>query len=394
MPAAKSKSKLGASPVAFDFTPLRSGRTVKTPQRVRKCTNLVWFDLAAIWSFCSSPEFHGAIRRIDQKTNVTNATLVKVPFDLKHWQTVAEEVGPLPEPTSNDPTQWLFKGDIFNSTDSLQVAVARMLGYRWPEQPKEKDNTDAFTDEDGIVCVLAVRSERPASERLLDVLGAAYSQEWSDAVLLKLLTDAGSAPGTSLEEWLRNEFFAQHCKRFHNRPFIWHIWDGHKDGFSCLVNYHKLIHKLFEMLTNSYLQDWLTTQTAAAKVGEPDADLRLVAAQELQNKLKLVLVGEPPYDIFVRWKTIEEQPIGWNPDLNDGVRRNICPFMTAEALRKRPSINWSKDRGSEPIREQERYPWLWKNGVFTGDRINDYHLANAQRRAARENLATTHAGGI
>jgi hypothetical protein len=211
---------------------------------------------------------------------------------------------------------------------------------------------------------------------------------------LKLLTDAGSAPGTSLEEWLRNEFFAQHCKRFHNRPFIWHIWDGHKDGFSCLVNYHKLIHKLFETLTNSYLQDWLTTQTAAAKVGEPDADLRLVAAQELQNKLKLVLVGEPPYDIFVRWKPIEEQPIGWNPDLNDGVRRNICPFMTAEALRKRPSINWSKDRGSEPIREQERYPWLWKNGVFTGDRINDYHLANAQRRAARENLATTHAGGI
>ena len=57
-----------------------------------------------------------------------------------------------------------------------------MLGYRWPEQPKEKDNTEAFTDEDGIVCVLAVRSERPASERLLDVLGAAYSQEWSDAV--------------------------------------------------------------------------------------------------------------------------------------------------------------------------------------------------------------------
>jgi hypothetical protein len=45
VPAAKSKSKLGASPVVFDFIPLRSSRTVKTPQRVRKCTNLVWFDL-------------------------------------------------------------------------------------------------------------------------------------------------------------------------------------------------------------------------------------------------------------------------------------------------------------------------------------------------------------
>jgi hypothetical protein len=64
---------------------------------------------------------------------------------------------------------------------------------------------------------------------------------------------------------------------------------GRKDGFSCLVNYRKLTHKLLETLTYSYLQDWLTAQTAAAKDGKPGADLRLAAAQELQNKLKLIL---------------------------------------------------------------------------------------------------------
>jgi hypothetical protein len=37
----------------------------------------------------------------------------------------------------------------------------------------------------------------------------------------KLLTDAGCKPGTSLDEWLREKFFEQHCKRFHNRLFIW-----------------------------------------------------------------------------------------------------------------------------------------------------------------------------
>jgi hypothetical protein len=63
---------------------------------------------------------------------------------------------------------------------------------------------------------------------------------------------------------------------------------------------------------------------------------------------------------------------------------NIRPFMTAEVLRKKPSINWSKDRGNEPARNQERYPWFWKDGKFTGDRINDYHLTNAQKRTARE----------
>ena len=68
--------------------------------------------LPAIWCFCKSPEFNAAVRRIDQKVNVTNATFVKVPFDLERWQQVAAEEYPngFPEPYSDDPTQWLFKG--------------------------------------------------------------------------------------------------------------------------------------------------------------------------------------------------------------------------------------------------------------------------------------------
>ena len=66
----------------------------------------------AIWCFCSSPEYNEAVRRIDQKLNVTNATLVKVPFDLERWTQVAAEDYPkgLPKPYSDDPTQWIFHG--------------------------------------------------------------------------------------------------------------------------------------------------------------------------------------------------------------------------------------------------------------------------------------------
>jgi predicted RNase H-like HicB family nuclease len=41
------------------------------------------------------------------------------------------------------------------------------------------------------------------------------------------------------------------------------------------------------------------------------------------------------------------QPIGWNPDLNDGVRMNIRPFVQAGILRKNPNIKWTKDRGGK-----------------------------------------------
>ena len=92
--------------------------------------------LAAIWAFCSSDSWHESVRAIDRKLNVTNATFGKVPFDLAYWQEVAADEYPngLPEPESDDPTQWLFHGRPETSTMPLQVAVARLLGYRWPAE--------------------------------------------------------------------------------------------------------------------------------------------------------------------------------------------------------------------------------------------------------------------
>ena len=94
-------------------------------------------DLPALWAFCQSSELAPAVRSIDTSLKVSSGTLVSVPFDLDHWRAVADAAGPLPEAHSDDPTQWLFKGHPDGSTDPLQVAVARLLGYRWPEQPDD-----------------------------------------------------------------------------------------------------------------------------------------------------------------------------------------------------------------------------------------------------------------
>ena len=45
----------------------------------------------ALWCYCGSDEFEEAVRQIDQKRNVTNATLVKIPFDLAYWSAVAAQ---------------------------------------------------------------------------------------------------------------------------------------------------------------------------------------------------------------------------------------------------------------------------------------------------------------
>jgi hypothetical protein len=337
-------------------------------------------DLNALWRFCCSDDFSNAVRALDHKVCVARSTFDQVPFEAERWRTIAKDNGELPPPHSADPTQWIFSGDIPTGEISLQVAVARLLGYRWPEQSKVKDAIDKLADSDGILCLPGVRGKSTAAERLLEVLQAAYGKNWSDSVLHKLLTDAGCKAGTTLDDWLRNQFFEQHCKRFDNRPFIWHIWDGRKDGFAALVNYHKFDYKALENLTYAYLGDWITAQRKSDKAG---AESRFGDAQELQETLKLILAGEPPYDIFARWRPLHEQAIGWHPDLNDGVRINIRPFIEAEILRKTPNIKWTKDRGKEPGRDKIDYPWFWSGREYVGDRMNDIHLKNSDKQAAR-----------
>ncbi|MBA7486403.1 hypothetical protein ES707_21962 [subsurface metagenome] len=212
---------------------------------------------------------------------------------------------------------------------------------------KEIQAFNQLADEDGIVCIPSVNGEQPAADRLRDYIKEVWRGEWDNSTISNLLRQAGSSK-SNLEQWLREEFFEQHIKLFHNRPFIWQIWDGRKDGFSALVNYHKLDKANLQKLIYTYLGDWIRQCEIKVRDNESGADGLLMAARKLKNQLILILEGEPPYDIFVRWKPLEKQPIGWEPDINDGVRLNIYPFMQAGILRKKPNIKWGKDRGKNP----------------------------------------------
>ena len=195
--------------------------------------------------------------------------------------------------------------------------------------------------------------------------------------------------------------------------------------------------RTLEALAYSHLGNWIARQSADRDQGIDGADGRLAAAQDLQNQLTTIIAGEPPCDIFVRWKPLDQQPIGWEPDINDGVRVNIRPFMSvglarggragAGILRAKAQIAWNKDRGKEvlkprkrwkppwvedddgdtdihdrELRPREDYPWFWGcagagtlaertdfpgGPDFDGNRWNDLHYTNPVKRAARSRSA-------
>lgn len=117
---------------------------------------------------------------------------------------------------------------------------------------------------------------------------------------------------------------------------------------------------------------------------------RQSAALQLKARLSAIAEGEPPHDLFIRWKPLHEQPLGWQPDPNDDVRLNIHPFMAddlpggkkaAGILRTKPNAHWRKDRGKEPIKEEKLFPWFWIDSKLTGERVNDRHFSLALKQA-------------
>lgn len=269
------------------------------------------------------------------------------------------------------------------------MALARLVGYRWPAESDTEMRLSAearawvartaalpAADPDGILCIPPVGGEAGLAQRLRAHLAAAFGEGWSHDVERRLLAEAGERfkdrQVTDLEDWLRSRFFRQHCALFHHRPFLWHVSDGQRDGFAAVLHYHRLTKATLQKLTYTVLGDW------QARMKDLGDGRRQEAARTLQQKLELILIGEKPYDIFVRWKPREHLPLGWDPELDDGVRQNIRPFIEAGVLAQDLSkILKAKDRGTD----LPSAPWYH---LFKGERINDHHTTLAEKQAARD----------
>ncbi len=65
----------------------------------------------------------------------------------------------------------------------------------------------------------------------------------------------------------------------------------------------------------TYLGDWISRQKNDIKSGVDGAAEKRAAAETLKKRLELILEGEAPYDIFVRWKPRHEYK--WSPEARE-----------------------------------------------------------------------------
>lgn len=247
-----------------------------------------------------------------------------------------------------------------HAEDYVSIMILRMLGYQWPKQVEAGEPLPDWADDDGIIPLTGGMGEATLLDRIRKRFGADFGEE-KEASIESEFTNIVGEP---LEWWLEEDFFARHVKQFKNRPIAWHIVSDpsvvnheagqsgkgkkkvankrQKPAFSVMVHYHRFVDgdkgygKLL-LLKNKYLEKLMSHTRAELESlrGKGDdffdriaeLDRKLVELEDFRERLERIQEGKDRESrIFVRWKSTEEQPQGWRPDINDGVKINIAPW--------------------------------------------------------------------
>jgi len=265
---------------------------------------------------------------------------------------------------------------LYGIPDSTRAIIEETLGERppevlWPQMEGKTADQKRMehvwrllsyvvgrvveADEDGIVPFMAAGGETALIDRVLDEIAALFPDQDVNQVEVDITNELkrkvkGYRPVQGIREWLEGVFFEYHVSLYKKRPILWHIASSQGHGacaVGALCHYHKFNHDRLSKLRGTYLRDTIALFRREAALADQegrtedrqDWQARLEEAEALDQRLQWVQEGASGYpapgDCRIRtpWKSEDELPTGWQPDLDDGVAVNILPLQTAGALR-------------------------------------------------------------
>jgi hypothetical protein len=203
-------------------------------------------------------------------------------------------------------------------------------------------------DDDGIVPLVACNNEPPLEERVLaalaELVGADRAHVFEGEIASELRKKVpGYRRADSIGDFLANVYFEHHVRLYKSRPIFWHLASAPEGGgtpaFAVLVHYHRFRKDALRKLRGAHVRSFIERRqrdlALARQANRTDEVLEIQRdIEEVQAfDTKLQGLEEGRFPIRVPWKTTAEQPKGWDPDLDDGVRVNILPLQTAGLLR-------------------------------------------------------------
>ena len=267
---------------------------------------------------------------------------------------------------------------LYGIPDSTRAVIDETLGKRppevlWPQMERKTSEQKRMehvwrllsyvvkrvveADADGVVPFAPLSGETNLLDRVHQELAALFSERDVNQVEVEIANELkrkvkGYKRAASIGEWLENVYFDYHAALYKKRPIVWHIASsqgGAPFAFGVLCHYHKLDANRMAKLRSGYLRDAIETfrreAALAGREGRAEDRIELQAgleeAQALDRKLQAVQEGhregsagsDRDCHILTPWKSEEERPTGWDPDIDDGVEINIAPLQKAGVLR-------------------------------------------------------------
>ena len=266
---------------------------------------------------------------------------------------------------------------LYSIPDSTRGIIEETLGERppevlWPQMERKTAEQKRMehvwrllsyavkrvveADEDGVVPFAPLSGETSLLDRVRQELAALFPEQDVNQVEVEIANELkrrvkGYKPAASIGEWLENVYFDYHAALYKKRPIVWHLASSHGApfAFGVLCHYHRFDANRMAKLRSGYLRDAIETfrreAALAGREGHAEARIELQArleeAQALDRKLQAVQEGhhEGPeggdrdYRILTPWKSADDRPTGWDPNIDDGVRINIAPLQKAAVLR-------------------------------------------------------------
>ncbi|MDK2799610.1 MAG: hypothetical protein PWQ70_1229 [Clostridiales bacterium] len=169
--------------------------------------------------------------------------------------------------------------------------------------------------------------EEDLIERIYNCIQITYGDEIADDILDEIETILSM----SLEEYMINHFFDDHCKKYYvkpqKRPIYWHICSP-KKTFNCFVYYHKLNEDTLYKVKSIYLGQMIDRYREDLKYYNAQlVEARTNSDKNKENEMKkkcndLEAKLEDLYDLDQKIMDI----LPYKPDLDQGVLYNIIPL--------------------------------------------------------------------
>jgi len=258
--------------------------------------------------------------------------------------------------------------------DRLSVIVLRLLGHRWPKQIEAGEPVPAWADRDGVIPLTAGTGE----STLADLVRARLRAEDGDLGAQQAEALLYELTGSSLEEWLRGDFFRRHTSQFKRRPIAWHLASSPVAGgrkrtatpaFECIVYYHatganaslpgrggdilaRIRMQYVDRLLAPAQRDLAQARRDGDETTAARANALILELEDFARRLRQVeeggfacqaleeVIANEPLDrwagdgVFAPAGRAEflAQEEAWQVDINDGVRVNIAPLQEAGLL--------------------------------------------------------------